>query len=162
MIIRSVDDCRYSATIEEGRLQIDRYSGDGEGDDTIYRGSFSSIKPKMLATLLVDAPDLAEAIGKYFTNESSDEVPALTAEEARMITDKVWSANAWEKLFKRIKFAADHGESRLIFNEAAEKVHFEEPAKEVVCKLTKLGYEVDVESYCDLYKKKYHRFFISW
>lgn len=74
MIIRSMDDCRYSATIEEGMLQIDRYSGDGEGDDTIYRGSFSSIKPKMLATLLVDAPDLVEAIGKYFANEPASSV----------------------------------------------------------------------------------------
>lgn len=74
MIIKSVDDCRYSATIEEGLLQIDRYSGDGEGDDTIFRGSFSSLKPKMLATLLEDAPDLVEAINKYYSNEPSNNI----------------------------------------------------------------------------------------
>ena len=165
MIIRSAEDCRYSATIEEGLLQIDKYSGDGEGDDTIYRGSFNSIKPKMLAALLVDAPDLIEAVEKYYSYEpaeSSNVVPALTAEEARMITDKVWSANAWEKLFDRIQRTAACGEHRVIFNDAVEKVRFQEPTKEVVSKLRELGYEVDVESYRDLYKNKYYRFYISW
>ena len=74
MIIKSVDDCRYSATIEEDLLQIDKYSGDGEGDDTIYRGSFSSLKPKMLAALLEEAPDLIEAIDKYYSNETSNNI----------------------------------------------------------------------------------------
>lgn len=161
MIIKSVDDCRYSATIEEGLLQIDKYSGDGEGDDTIYRGSFVGVRP-LLATLLFDAPDLIEAISKHFSNEPSGTTPALTAEEARMITDKVWSANAWEKLFERIQYTANQGEHRLIFNEAVEKVHFKEPMEEVRRKLTELGYEVDVESYRDLYSNKYHRLYISW
>lgn len=68
----------------------------------------------------------------------------IRANEAKQLTEIAnRPADAWEKLFEKIKKKAEEGCSSVIFDEEIEKAWFKENRKGVKKKLEDMGYSVD-------------------
>lgn len=68
----------------------------------------------------------------------------IRANEAKRLTEIAnRPADAWDKLFEKIKKKAEEGYSSVIFDEEIEQAWFKEHRKEVKKKLEEMGYRVD-------------------
>lgn len=158
----------YFAYIEDGQLVIGE-NWPREGGIT-YRGTYRDAT-KRLQKLKTEDELLWQNIESYYGKHEEEVVEplpelAISAEEARKLSESNTKKSAWSVLFKRIKEQCKKGYTVVTFDEEEEDSYFKEHRKVVKSRLETLGYQVtycrvrDTGDYCtDAY---HNRYVIMW
>lgn len=158
----------YYAFIEDGQLVICEH-WPREGGET-YRGTYRDATARM-ERLKKEDELLWQNIEFYYSKHKEEVVEpfpecAVSAEEARKISESNTKGSAWSVLFKRIKEQCKKGSTVVTFDEEEEDAYFTEHRKVVKSRLEKLGYQVTycrVRDDCDYCNNTYHnRYIIMW